>query len=580
MRVYPFLVDARPDYLGRDSGARSLLLAPVHGSTTLLGHLQQAFSRVTASPLTVLTTFEPTPGYEEAVRGAGVAIDFVLPISRFPARIATLKPSDWLLVQDGRRVPAAGLDLERIVRELDNDAGWVRHLVTMADAPGGTSERVIVDADGRVARIQRYYEKATWTFLGDVVCSLLPVSIASLGIPLPIQSLTDLRAALARASVPSRDLFLEAPVLDIQEEEGFLALAEAVARSTPAEGGSWSAGGAGPKQQGDARVQGLVSAGPNVVLEAGSLVIGPAVLGAGSRIGRGAVVAQCVVLPGTDVPDGSILRHAVVSAERLAEGRAALPASPLPGAGTPRLAGQQLKRSRVHPHHFLKLPVELLLAGAGATFISPLLLLLAALVKLSSRGPVLYGDRREGMDGRVYRCWKFRTMVTGADAKQEELKRANQMDGPQFKMDRDPRVTPLGRWLRKLNLDELPQLFNVLAGQMSFVGPRPSPFRENQLCVPWREARLSVRPGITGLWQVCRHDRSSGDFHQWIYYDLLYVHHQSPWLDAKILLATVLSLGGRYPIPLEWLLPRQKFYERRHQRLREPSGLERRVAQS
>jgi lipopolysaccharide/colanic/teichoic acid biosynthesis glycosyltransferase len=91
---------------------------------------------------------------------------------------------------------------------------------------------------------------------------------------------------------------------------------------------------------------------------------------------------------------------------------------------------------------------------------------------------------------------------------------------------------------------------------MSLVGPRPSPFRENQVCVPWREARLSVQPGITGFWQVCRHDRSSGDFHQWIEYDLLYVQHRSFWLDVKILVSTLVTLGGKAGhMPSSWLVP-------------------------
>ena len=110
--------------------------------------------------------------------------------------------------------------------------------------------------------------------------------------------------------------------------------------------------------------------------------------------------------------------------------------------------------------------------------------------------------------------------------------------------------------LRALNVDELPQLFNVLMGEMSLVGPRPSPFRENQVCVPWRAARLSVPPGITGFWQVCRHERAAGDFHQWIEYDLLYVQYFSFWLDLKILAATLLTLGGKAThVPASWLLP-------------------------
>jgi lipopolysaccharide/colanic/teichoic acid biosynthesis glycosyltransferase len=129
------------------------------------------------------------------------------------------------------------------------------------------------------------------------------------------------------------------------------------------------------------------------------------------------------------------------------------------------------------------------------------------------------------------------------------------VDGPQFKLSDDPRETRLGRWLRRSNIDELPQLFNVVAGQMSLVGPRPSPFRENQICVSWRQARLSVRPGITGLWQLCRDRRSDGDFHQWIYYDLAYVRNMSLWLDLKILFYTILTGAGRVHVPL-WRLIR------------------------
>jgi lipopolysaccharide/colanic/teichoic acid biosynthesis glycosyltransferase len=138
---------------------------------------------------------------------------------------------------------------------------------------------------------------------------------------------------------------------------------------------------------------------------------------------------------------------------------------------------------------------------------------------------------------------------------QRNLADRNEVDGPQFKIENDPRVTRVGRILRATNLDELPQLFNVLFGQMSLVGPRPSPFRENQICVPWRRARLSVRPGITGLWQVCRGHREQSDFNQWIYYDITYVRNGGFWLDLKILAATVLTLGGKWSVPLTWIVP-------------------------
>jgi len=211
------------------------------------------------------------------------------------------------------------------------------------------------------------------------------------------------------------------------------------------------------------------------------------------------------------------------------------------------------RAGRVYP--VLKRIVDLAFATAGLVLLAPFLAVVATLIKLTSRGPVLFADTREGTDGREFRCWKFRTMIDGAHRQQRELYRQNQVDGPQFKLRGDPRITRVGPWLRSTNIDELPQLINVVLGQMSLIGPRPSPFRENQICVPWRNARLAVRPGITGLWQLCRSDRSTGDFHQWIYLDMLYVRRWCLSLDLRIFLATLLTLGGRWSVPLDWMIP-------------------------
>ena len=206
-------------------------------------------------------------------------------------------------------------------------------------------------------------------------------------------------------------------------------------------------------------------------------------------------------------------------------------------------------------HAAAKRIIDVVFASAALLALSPLLIAVAILIKLGSPGPVLFVHRREQKGGREFPCLKFRTMVADAHRQQRALYKQNEVDGPQFNVPNDPRVTPLGWWLRGTNIDELPQLINVLLGHMSLVGPRPSPFRENQICVPWRQARLSVRPGITGLWQLCRSpDRSAGDFHQWIFYDMAYVRHFSTWLDIKILLATVLTRGGRSRVPLSWMI--------------------------
>ena len=159
--------------------------------------------------------------------------------------------------------------------------------------------------------------------------------------------------------------------------------------------------------------------------------------------------------------------------------------------------------------------------------------------------PFFFAHRRETMGGREFPCIKFRTMRKNAEEIKKELAKQNQADGPQFFMENDPRLTKVGRLLRTFNVDELPQFFNVLVGHMSIVGPRPSPHKENQYCPPWREARLSVRPGITGLWQVMRSRRKGLDFQEWIRYDIEYVENVDWRLDLWIIWKTFGKLAGR-----------------------------------
>ncbi len=168
---------------------------------------------------------------------------------------------------------------------------------------------------------------------------------------------------------------------------------------------------------------------------------------------------------------------------------------------------------------------------------SPFFLFLALLIRLDSSGPALYRQARCGLNGRKFTLYKFRSMEEKAEEKKEDLVRFNLMNGPVFKMKNDPRVTRMGRFLRKTSLDELPQLFNVLRGNMSFVGPRPLPAEEVEKFKGWERRRLSMKPGITGLWQVS--GRNQIDFHEWIKLDLEYIDNWSLWLDFKILLKTI-----------------------------------------
>jgi exopolysaccharide biosynthesis polyprenyl glycosylphosphotransferase len=167
------------------------------------------------------------------------------------------------------------------------------------------------------------------------------------------------------------------------------------------------------------------------------------------------------------------------------------------------------------------------------------LALIALLIRLTSPGPVLFRQQRSGLNGRPFTIYKFRTMVTDAEQRKHELAAMNEMSGPVFKVTKDPRVTPLGRILRKFSLDEFPQLFNVLRGEMSLVGPRPLPVDEvrrfNDLA---HRRRLSVKPGLTCLWQISgRNDVK--DFKDWVRLDLEYIDNWSLWLDLKILCRTV-----------------------------------------
>lgn len=196
-----------------------------------------------------------------------------------------------------------------------------------------------------------------------------------------------------------------------------------------------------------------------------------------------------------------------------------------------------------------KRAIDMVTAMGVLILMSPFMLIIALLVKVTSRGPVFFGHKRQGLGGKEFRCWKFRSMREGAEALQGSLQTQNEVDGPQFKINNDPRLTPIGDWLRRTNIDELPQLFNVLFGQMSLVGPRPSPDGENQLCPAWRRARLSVKPGMTGLWQVLRmRDANHSDFQEWIYYDVEYARHRSFWLDIQIILYTLPSMFAPGPL--------------------------------
>lgn len=298
-----------------------------------------------------------------------------------------------------------------------------------------------------------------------------------------------------------------------------------------------------------AQLFGPLVIGDAVEVGAEAVIVGPSTLGRGATIGPGVLVRRSVVLPQTPITLESLgppepLRGTSPSRPAAEGGQAG--AMPRPARAirlrTVLETESALPLSSLRPRAYAvaKRAIDIVGALLMIALTLPLFPLIALAIKLNSPGgPIFYGHTRQGRGGRNFQCWKFRTMVPDAEHIKRQLIAHNEVDGPQFKIRDDPRIFRVGRFLRKYNIDEWPQFFNVLLGQMSLVGPRPSPERENHMCPAWREARLSVRPGITGLWQVCRLRQVDTDFQEWIYYDVQYVKTQSLWLDLKILFKTL-----------------------------------------
>jgi lipopolysaccharide/colanic/teichoic acid biosynthesis glycosyltransferase len=191
----------------------------------------------------------------------------------------------------------------------------------------------------------------------------------------------------------------------------------------------------------------------------------------------------------------------------------------------------------VRPVPMWKRGLDVFGAAAGLVLLAPLLAGIAVVTWLDSPGPVLFRQRRSGLGGRPFVMYKFRSMVIDAEARKRQLLELNEQDGPAFKLKQDPRVTRLGRLLRQTSLDELPQLWNVLRGEMSLVGPRPLPCEEQQRSDRWQQRRLDVTPGLTCIWQV--QGRSRVTFADWIRMDLRYIRSHSAALDLALLVLTL-----------------------------------------
>ncbi|NFQ00906.1 sugar transferase [Clostridium sporogenes] len=186
--------------------------------------------------------------------------------------------------------------------------------------------------------------------------------------------------------------------------------------------------------------------------------------------------------------------------------------------------------------------IDILGSIIGLLLLSPILIITAIVIKLDSKGPIFFIQERVGKNGEYFNMYKFRSMVIDAEEKLYQLKDKNEMSGPMFKMKNDPRVTRVGSFIRRTSIDELPQLFNVLKGEMSLVGPRPNLPREVIKFTDYQKDKLLAKPGITCYWQVM--GRNNIDFEQWIELDVKYVRERSTWVDIKLIFKTVGLLLG------------------------------------
>lgn len=186
--------------------------------------------------------------------------------------------------------------------------------------------------------------------------------------------------------------------------------------------------------------------------------------------------------------------------------------------------------------------IDILASLLGILCLSPLMIIVAALIKIDSKGLIIFSQERVGVNGKIFKMYKFRSMVANAEEMLDKLKDKNEMSGPMFKIKEDPRVTKVGKFIRKTSIDELPQLFNVLKGDMSLVGPRPNLPNEVAEFSPYHRKKLLVKPGLTCYWQVM--GRNEIGFEEWMELDIKYLKERTLWIDIKLIIRTFFVLFG------------------------------------
>ncbi|MBN2590399.1 MAG: sugar transferase [Sedimentisphaerales bacterium] len=445
----------------------------------------------------------------------------------------------WFVISNGRFFTKINQNL------LNRVMNYIKADVVLINAePGllGEQEKIRMTDQGKVAGFRRLYSDSTklcpvpddWPAFLFVKPELFKKILVDNSLPLSFSEIIEICKS---NSLKLCSLNAGGVMLDIGKEDCLLEFSKWIMNQKK---DSELRNTYSVKIPGDSRLTGKVLLGKNVRIGAKVLIAGPAVIGDNSVIEENSLIYSSILGP-----------NVVVNANQSVQNRICSEQDKLNVINKNSNIIQSNRLSLVRSSEdcfrnwpkisypgFLKRIADIVFALIVLTLFVPLFPFIAIAIKLTSPGPVFYGDKRQGLHGKNFRCLKFRTMITGANEIQQKLRHVSQVDGPQFKMEDDPRINFVGRFLRETYIDEIPQFLNVLFGQMSVVGPRPSPESENTLCPSWRDARLSVRPGITGLWQLYRTREPMKDFQEWIYYDTEYVKKLSVKMDFKVCLKT------------------------------------------
>jgi lipopolysaccharide/colanic/teichoic acid biosynthesis glycosyltransferase len=465
--------------------------------------------------------------------------------------VSKLQTDDWLTISNARYF--AQIESKLLKKAVKQSSADVIAVNADPELRAG-GEKILMENQNRLLGFRRYYVDTvrlsqptkTWP-------QLLFIKKTSLSHLLSNNTLTlnfsDLVEKCRQKSIRLTSLNIGADVWDLEEERDFLAIlagfANSLSSGCPALYGntkSYTDSSDENKISASARIFGNVLLADNVTICKNAIINGPVVITENVKISPNAVINNSIIGPDITIPDNQLVQNSVITANNCSFTYNGKNANNKKTAALPKTI-QKIQIFRTWPsfsyQRLTKRIFDIIISIIVLLLFLPVLPVIAIAIKLSSRGPVFFRDKRQGLHGKEFNCFKFRTMLAGSDKWQEKLRTVNEVDGPQFRIRNDPRINTVGRFLRETYIDEIPQFFNVLLGQMSIIGPRPSPEFENALCPSWRDARLSVRPGITGLWQVCRTRQPLKDFQEWIYYDIKYIRTLCLKLDLRITAQTI-----------------------------------------